>query len=195
MKHHYVKGRPDVVTMPARITSSDGGSFSAIASTGRVDRDGESIAPGALNPLPATVAVHLGHDLTAKNAVAVGIPRYERDQLLIDATFGTDPDSQYARRKVQEGLIAAVSIAFLGKRWETRAGIKTLVEGELLSVDLVSVPSNSDARILSARSLTHGVRERALDLEADVLVTLARAEIAEAKALLLTTRHNHRRSY
>ena len=110
--------------------------------------------------------------------------RYRGDKLMIDAVFGTDEDSEYARRKVREGLVDSVSIAFLGKRWETRKDIKTLVDGELLSVDLVSVPSNSDARILSARSLGLALREVTADARADALLALAAVEIAEAKMFL-----------
>ena len=55
-------------------------------------------------------------------------------------------------------------------------------------MDLVSVPANSDARILSARSLGLAMREvtadARADARADALLALVALDIAEAKAFL-----------
>lgn len=181
MKHHRLKGAADVVTADAPITSRDAGGFVAVASTASVDRDGEVLAAGAFDPLPASIPVHLDHVTTASNVVARARPYYEGGRLMIEARFGSDPAAQEARRKVAEGMIDSVSIVFLGEQWENVKGVKTLRKGELLACDLVSVPSQRDARILAARSLAF---EAVNDLHADALLALARAELAEAKSVL-----------
>jgi hypothetical protein len=188
MRHHNVKGSAGVVSVEARITEQEAGGFTAVASTGSVDRDGEVIQPGALMPLPASIPVHLDHVISASNVVARARPYYSGPRLMIDATFDSGPLGQEARRKVAEGMVDSVSIVFLGEKWETVKGVRTLTKGELLACDLVSVPSQREARILTARSFdlaSHAVTEA----RTDALVALAQAEIAEAKSLLRSTSH------
>ena len=170
-----------------RIADSDRGGFLAVASTDSLDRDGEVIAPGAFNPLPDSIPCHLDHLTTASNVVARGLPYYDTEgRLMINASFGSGPGAQEARQKVAEGLVDSVSIVFLPRRWEDRDGVRTLVAGELLACDLVSVPSNRDARILAARSFgAYSARGRLLaEAQAEALLALAEVEIAEARAVL-----------
>src|SRR4051794_33297696 len=102
-----------VEAVDAAITSADAGGFTAIASTGNMDRDGEIVRPGALSPLPDSIPVHLDHVISADNTVARAVPYYVGNRLMIDARFGSDEKAQQARRKVAEGLIDSVSIVFL----------------------------------------------------------------------------------
>src|SRR5688572_15205731 len=115
MNRHHLKA--GVVTTDALITEREPGGFTAIASTGTLDRDGEVISPGALNPLPNSIPVHLDHTTTAENVIARARPYYDGPRLMIDATFGSGPKSQEARQKVAEGLIDSVSIVFLADTW------------------------------------------------------------------------------
>ena len=42
---------------------------------------------------------------------------------------------------------------FRGIDWDESSGTRTLVKGELLAADIVSIPSQPGARILSMRSM------------------------------------------
>lgn len=169
---------------PASITSETAGGFVAVASTGSVDRDGEIVAPGALT-LPPTVPVHLGHKFDETNIVARARPYYQGDRLMIEATFGSTALSQEARTMVKDGLLADVSIVFRAAKRENVRGVVTVTSGELLAVDLVTMPSNRDARVLSARSLGYGARSVTRRYVAEALLALADAEIADARAVLV----------
>jgi HK97 family phage prohead protease len=170
--------------LDAQITESGQGTFTAVASTGSVDRDGEVIVPGAFSPLPASIPVHLDHDMRAANVVARARPYYEGNRLLIDASFGSDPLAQEARRKVTEGLVDSVSIVFLSSEKRDVKGVPTVFRGELLACDLVSVPANAEARILSSRSLRYAMTRPGDEARATALLALAEVELAEAKAVL-----------
>lgn len=183
------QGAKGAVAIDARITDSGAGSFTAVASTGNMDRDGEIVAPGAFSPLPASIPCHLDHVTTASNVVARARPYYRGNQLLIDATFGSDEHAQTARRKVAEGLIDSVSIVFLAHEKRDVKGVPTVLRGELLACDLVSIPANAEARILSSRSLRSAMSYTTADARATALLALAELEIAQAKALL---RGDHR---
>lgn len=164
----------------------EGGGFTAVISDGDIDRDGERIAPGALSPLPASVPVHLDHTMAASSVVARGVPRYSGDRLLIDATFASTKDAQVVRQKVADGVIDSLSIVFRGLRWETIAGVRTCVKGELYAADLVSVPSNSRARVLSYRAfdLAGDAVAQARWVAWDALRHMALTEAASAKRYL-----------
>jgi len=173
-----------VSSVGAEITRQDGGGFVAVASNGDLDRDGEVIQPGCFAPLPPTVPVHLDHSLSARDAIGRGRPHYVGERLMIDVTLASTPDSQTVRQKIADGIIDSMSIVFRGEKWETLAGVRTCVKGTLYAADIVSVPSNPGARILSVRALSAASRSLANEIAADALLTLARIEIAEAKAVL-----------
>jgi hypothetical protein len=77
-----------------------------------------------------------------------------------------------------------MSIVFRGLEWRDIDGIRTCVRGDLLSADLVSIPSNSGARVLGSRSFPHPLLTRARQVAAEPEHALARVEIARAKAIL-----------
>jgi HK97 family phage prohead protease len=165
--------------LEARVKASpvDAGGFTAIASTGQVDRDGEVIQPNALAPLPDSVPIHADHEFSVSKIVARGRPYYQGKNLMIDGRFATTPDAQLIRQKVRDGVIDSMSIVFRGIDWKDINGVRTCVKGSLFACDLVSVPSNPGARILSTRS--------AMDrLPADELMIMARAQLLLAQGEL-----------
>lgn len=166
------------------ITRQEGGGFIAVASDGSLDRDGEIVRPGAFNPLPASIPVHLDHTMRAADVIGGGKPFYSGDKLMIDVRLASTPDAQVVRQKLADEIIDSVSIVFLGETWETVDGVKTLVRGELLACDIVSVPSQPNARVLSSRALKIASREMVNQVVADAILTVARLEIDEAKAVL-----------
>lgn len=172
-------------SLPAGIERVDGGGFVAIASDGDLDRDGERIRGAAFAPLPDSIPIHLDHTMSAASVVARGRPYYDLDRLMVEATFASTKDAQDVRQKVADGVIDSLSIVFLGKQWEDIDGVRTCVRGELLAADLVSIPSNARARVLSVRGLSPTQQARALcrEVERDMV----RMEIRSAKRLLAAT--------
>lgn len=176
---------PDLKRAPATVAAADAGGFTAIASTGSVDRDGEVILPGALAPLPKSVPVHVDHNLTVAGLVGRGRPYYVGDQLRIDATFSNTPEAQSARQKAADGVLDSMSIVFRGEQWRQVDGVRTCVKGELFAVDLVTIPSNRDARLLSVRGYTPSAPvSEARRAVADALLELAREELKDAGRVL-----------
>lgn len=185
--------------LTAVVTAGEGGRFRAVASTGSIDRDGEVIVPGAFaasRPLPDTVPVHLGHPTNpgsgASTLVGRARPFYEGGRLMIDGWFTSTTAGQTARQLVAEGVLDSVSVMFTDAKRESRDGIVHIVSAELLSVDLVSIPSNRDALVISARAmdlagagtLGKAIRLATAETQAAVAVAFARAEAREARALL-----------
>ena len=119
--------------LDARVKASptDPGGFTAIASTGQIDRDGEVIQPGSLS-LPDSVPIHADHDLSVSKIIARGRPYYDGKLLMINAKFATTPDAQLIRQKVRDGIITNMSIVFRGIDWKDINGVRTCVNGELL---------------------------------------------------------------
>ncbi len=173
-------------SIPAAISTADSGGFTAIASTPDLDRDGEVLLPGCFSPLPESVPVHLDHSMSAATLVARARPYYDGDRLMVEAVFSSTPAAQEVRQKVLDGTLTDLSVVFLGKDWKDVAGVRSLVSGELLAADLVSVPSNRSARILTTRNYdpSRASGDLVRHEVADALVALARGQIAEAKRVL-----------
>ena len=173
-----VKG---VSSVSADIESADSGGFTAIASNGDLDRDNERLQPGCFSPLPKSIPVHLDHEMSAEGVIARARPYYVGNDLMVDATFDAGSKAQEIRRKVNDRILDSMSIVFRGLTWKDIDGVRTCVDAELLAADIVSIPSNSGARILSMRSMRPSVREAVREVTADALLFLAREEIAELK--------------
>lgn len=191
MRNIYSKA--GVGSVDASIESADHGGFVAVASTADVDRDSESLAVGCFNPLPASIPVHLDHTMRAASVVARARPYYVGDKLMVEARFASTPDAQDVRAKVKSGVLDSLSVVFRGMKWKDIDGVRTCVKAELLAADIVSVPSQANARILSMRSVQLASREVANEVIADALLTLARAEIADCKRLGIRPRGKHQR--
>ncbi len=161
----------NVSRLAASIKSADTGGFVAVASTPTLDRDGEVVAAGCFAPLPASVPVHLDHVMTTAGLIGRAVPTYVGEKLYVDAYFASTPDAQLARQKIADGVLDTVSVAFRAGRRELLRGVPTVTVAELLAVDVVTIPANRDARILSVRGYGGG-----------------RFEVAEAKAALARVR-------
>ena len=179
-----------VKTITAAIESADGGGFVAVASTPALDRDGEVLAAGCFNPLPSSIAVHLDHSMSAATIIGRATPFYVGPDLHIDCTLASTADAQSVRTKLHEGVLNSISVVFLGQEWEQRAGVRTCVRAELLAADVVSIPSQREARVLSVRggygSPAYGLAEarRAFD---NLRLSLMDDDLRAAKALLAET--------
>ena len=171
----------------AGIASADGGGFRAIASTSALDRDGEVLAAGCFNPLPSSVPVHLDHSMSAATVIGRAVPFYVGPDLHIDCTLASTPDAQVVRQKLAEGVLNSISVVFIAQQWEQRAGVRTCVKAELLAADVVSVPSQSAARVLSVRNYpTTPAAEMAQARRAlgEMKRALMRLDLAEAQRFI-----------
>jgi hypothetical protein len=172
-------------TMQGRIIDADNGGFTAIASTPEMDRDGEIIDARAFEPLPASIPVHADHRASVENLVARAVPTYDRQgRLIINALFASTPDPQSVPQKVLDGIIDSVSVAFFNANRKDVNGITHITSGELLSVDLVTIPSNRSARILSSRAYNPKGRDVVSQARWEALLAQIDVELADARAVL-----------
>jgi HK97 family phage prohead protease len=162
------------------------GGFTAVASDGSVDRDGEIIDPGAFEPLPSKVPVHLGH---GGPLVGSGRPRYAGTRLLIDATFAVTKQAQEARELVKGGHLEQMSVVFMRGQDKVVQGVRHITKGELLACDLVSIPSNRETRVLASRdysgTMTVAEARRFVD---KTIRDLVRMDLEEVEQLLAAER-------
>lgn len=132
---------------------SANGEFEAILSAPTLDRDNEVIDPRAFEPLPASIPVHAYHDFS--DPVGRGVPFYEGDVLKLRGFYASTPRAQEIRTLVAEGVIASMSVGFMGaQRYAGEDGKDHIGRGELLEGSMVSIPSNRDAAVLMAKSYT-----------------------------------------
>lgn len=138
--------------LTGEVKAVGGDIFSGIASTGREDRDGDTINP-------------LGWDLTAyKNnpimlwghnpyTPPVGKAfnlRVEGGQLRFDFTMASTPMAQELTELIKDGFLNTFSVGFIPKEFgDVLNGGYTFNKQELLEISLVSIPSNVDAMVTS----------------------------------------------
>lgn len=138
-----------------KAASADGpGEWSAVLSAPVLDRDNEVIAGKAFaadRPLPAIIPIHVDHDMSVRGLVGSARPYYDGDILKASGTFASTPYAQTVRTMVLEGHLRTMSVGFMSPRVEMREGKRTVVSAELLEGSFVTVPSNRDALVDSAK--------------------------------------------
>lgn len=128
------------------------GTFEVILSTPEVDRDGESIAKGAFEPLPEHISFDIDHGMSVATTVGSGAPRYDGDLLKVSGTWSSIPEAQKVRTLVREGHVRSTSVAFMGAKFETVEGVPTIVKAEILNGAFTPIPANRGANVLSAKA-------------------------------------------
>jgi hypothetical protein len=146
--------RADVKQLAVQVTDTGdagSGTWTAIASAPSLDRDGEIVDAFAFEPLPASIPTHDGHRFD--RIVGRCSPRYTpRGVLVVEGKFSAIAEAQRTRQLVVEGVLASMSVAFHAPtRRKDAQGVTHITSAELLSADFVSVPSNRDALVTSAR--------------------------------------------
>lgn len=137
------------------------GGFTAILSTGSLDRDGDRLRPDEwVTPLPDRITLDMDHGMTVADTIGSARPYLDDNgRLMIDATFASTPKAQEVRSLINEGHISTVSVAFMNDK-------KALKEGkphrELLNAGVVAIPSNRDAVILESKSMDMATFKAAL---------------------------------
>lgn len=141
-------------TIKAVETDNPNGEFEAILSTSTPDREGESIAAGAFDPLPATMPIYVQHDWMEKALpIGRGVPSYLGDVLTIKGTYASSARAQEVRALVGEGVIDSMSVGFLNGKRKSIGGQKTVTKGEAFEASFTGVPVNPTAAVLSSKAL------------------------------------------
>lgn len=138
------------------------GAFEVVLSAPTLDRDREVIDARAFDPLPDHVPFDIDHSMTVTGTVGSGTPYYSEDGTLrVKGTFASTPLAQEVRTLVAEGHIRTTSVTFMSAdRVKDEKGILHVKSAELLNGTFCPVPSNRQAVVLSAKSLTEALKDR-----------------------------------
>ncbi|OPX14371.1 hypothetical protein [Gordonia sp. i37] len=140
-------------TAPATVGADEAGDLDILASTPTKDRDGDTLLPaGWKTPLPERIPISADHDMSSAGVIGSGRPYLDAaGNLRIAGTFASTDRAQHVRSLVKDGHLSGASVEFLvdpdtGQR-------------ELLGCGIVYTPSNPDARVLSAKTITEVLTE------------------------------------
>lgn len=162
--------------------ASPTGSFTAVASAPTIDRDGEVLDAGCFEPLPASIPVHAFHDF--KDPVGRARPFYQGTELMVEGTFATTDRAQEIRALVLDKTIGHVSVGFLTINATDVQGTRHITQAELLEVSLVSIPSNREAAVLSARGFERSMTPREVKrFTMKLLLQLATDDLEEVRRI------------
>lgn len=170
-------------TLSARVVetkSDDAGGWVAIASTPTLDHDGEVLAAGCFQPLPASIKVHVDHDLKIASIVGTARPYYQGGKLYIEGRFAKTDLAQHVRQLVADSIVDSMSVVFIDAQRKSIDGIPTVTKGVLKACDFVTIGANPDARVVSVRSYQPGTVAEARRAAAEAKQTLADLDAAEA---------------
>lgn len=192
---------PDFKSLFAEVKSLENdpnGEFEAILSTKALDRDGESVAPGAFEPLPKSIPLYHHHDWLQKAMpVGSGEPYYDGDTLKIKGRFASTARGQEVRTLVREGHLPAMSVGFTRSQKAIKDGVQVISKAELFEGSFTGVPVNPTALVLAAKAMT-GDSEEAAEAEVaqmihDLSLTLG-ASCDSQKAMGHSHIHTHGRT-
>lgn len=132
------------------------GTFSLILSNDTHDRDGEVVESGAFNPLPEHISMDVDHGMSVVTTVGSGRPWYNPSgELQVDGTFASTDLGQSVRTLVREGHVRTASVSMIPTvktKSSSGDGPTRITKAELLNGAFTPVPSNTTARVLSAKS-------------------------------------------
>lgn len=127
------------------------GTFHAIISTEKRDRDGDQLwADEWEQPLPEHIQIIGDHDNNhIMSTIGSGPPTLEPDKKIhVRGTYATTTFAQDARKLVNGKHLRTLSVAYREKKGEKG------VTRELVNASFVNVPSNTDAVVVESKSHT-----------------------------------------
>lgn len=136
------------------------GEFEAILSAPTLDRDGEIIDPGAFEPLPKSIPVHVDHRFETEAVVGRAEPFYDGDMLKVRGKFTNTARGQEVRTLVADGFVDSMSVGFMAAERDSKDGATHVTRAELIEASFVSIPANRDALVLSAKEYDEKVGRR-----------------------------------
>jgi HK97 family phage prohead protease len=161
-------------------TAAAPATIEVIASTGAVDRMGDTIAPRGwklanykLNPV-----VLWGHDYSSP-PVGRGNVWTTDDALHATITFAETPQAQTIYELYRARMLNAVSVGFAPIKWvqNEETGGTDYLEQELLEISCVPIPANQEALVIARKMATAGggpgEGESYIELEEESYIELA----------------------
>lgn len=151
----------DRLYFETEIKAQDDGAISGLAwKFGEADRIGDWIEPGAFKAVSLPLPLLFGHDQndpvgswTTAEEKADGL--HLAGNLLIEDV----PRAREIRALVMAGAVRGISIGFVTKKAENRAGGgRTITEVELLEASLVTLPMHPGAQVTTAKSAVEALR-------------------------------------
>jgi hypothetical protein len=145
-------------SIKALADDSPNGAFDLLLSSAALDRDGEILLPDQWQqPFPESVPINANHSSDVSDIVGSGRPWMDADRnLRVSGTFASTPAAQHLRSLVSEGHLRSVSVEFIRTKG-ANGPAHVLVGGAF-----VNVPSNSEARVLSAKSAAFSAAVKAV---------------------------------
>lgn len=134
-------------------TDNPNGEFLVTLSTPSLDRDGEIVDFGALDPLPDHISFDIDHGMSTATTVGSGRPFYDGDRLMVRGTWASTKLGQEVRTLVNEGHIRTASVAMLRPLKEKRDDGVHITKASLLNGAFVPVPANPDALVVASKAL------------------------------------------
>lgn len=187
--------------LKAAATTTDQGSFTAIAAAYTLDRDKERIRPGAFaNTIKAWLArnrpipLHWAHKGDAENVIGSVDPQTMSetdDGLYVEGTLDLEGSdlAKEAWRLVKSDTVS-LSFGFLGEVTpRAKDGTREIVNIDLYEVSLTPAPANPDTRFLSLKTVDVVSVEQADQLREQLRAVTAELEeatksLAEANATI-----------
>lgn len=129
--------------------------YSILASTKDMDRDGEIILPTAFKNLdrylkenPVILGFHNYNNFPIGKAVDGKI---DKNALVLDIVFAETDSGKEAKYLFDNGFMNSFSVGFIPKEWDYDGnGARVYSDVELLEVSAVPVPANAAANIIRA---------------------------------------------
>lgn len=149
-------------TLAIEAKDAGDGEFEAVLSTPVVDRDVEIVEPGAFDPLPERLKIHVDHDMSTRSLAGSGTPFYDGDTLKVKGRFAATPLGQEVRQLVLDGHLDGMSVGFIRPVREQKDGVTHLTRAELIEASFVTVPANTQALVTAVKV---GARNAAKDAE------------------------------
>jgi hypothetical protein len=145
-------------SIKALADDSSNGAFDLLLSSSALDRDGETLLPNQWQqPFPDSVPINANHSADVSDIVGSGRPWLDADRnLRVSGTFASSPAAQHLRSLVSEGHLRSVSVEFIRTKG-ANGPAHVLVGGAF-----VNVPSNPEARVLSAKAAAFSSAVRAV---------------------------------
>ncbi len=126
--------------------------FSGIASSGRRDRDGDTIDQGGwkLDDYNKNPVLLWGHNPYIPPIGKTSNLRFETGLLKFDFEFAKTDMGNELKALVKDGFLNTFSVGFIPHDFgNEKEGQATFTEQELLEISLVTIPSNPDAMVTS----------------------------------------------
>lgn len=169
--------RKDVDSVIEQLYGADDLKFRAVASSEKIDRDGDSIPLDAWqwDEFSRNPCILLNHSReTPAIAKATKLWKdYNTRRLMVDIEFpkpGTFELSDAVRGLLKFGAMSCLSVGFMGKgtqplkdEYGEYTGGRLYTDVELLEISIVNTPSNTDARLVEARNAGY-ITEKQLNM-------------------------------